>query len=130
MILPNQLVSHGDTRPNAGLGKTGKCFYCTAKEGTEHDADCVCRVRTVVLRTTVEYVMAVPESDDADRIEFHRNESSSCVGNIFNFLADDARPCMCGKTKTEYVREATAEDEARWGYGIAELKADQQKVRE
>jgi len=32
---------------------------------------------------------------------------------------------MCGKTKAEYVREATAEDEARWGYGMAELKTEE-----
>ncbi len=137
MILPNQLVTHSDTRPNSGLGKAGKCFYCTAKQGTEHDAACVCRLGSVVVRTTFEYVVDVPEFWDGDQIEFHRNESSSCAANIIQFLAsrflsdDDggkqSRPCPCHCTNTEYVREATAEDDARWGYGMAELKAEHDK---
>lgn len=125
MILPNQTVTHLDTRA-AGAGRPDRCFYCPAAAGKEHAADCVCRVRTVVLRTTVEYVVAVPEAWTADDIESHRNESTSCVANIFDFLSA-REPCLCGKTDTRFVREATAEDEGRWGYGVADLKAEEQR---
>lgn len=104
----------------------GKCFYCSAPLGGEHKSDCVCRIRSVVIRATVEFVYEVPQNWDADSIEFNLNDGSRCCGNTVKWLSrlqdcmnDDNRPdienhpngCWCEKIEHEYVREATAEDE-------------------
>lgn len=106
---------HG-VRPN---GKPTECFYCNAPVGEEHSVGCVIRSRTVVVRTTIEHVVVVPEDWDTSLIEFARNESSSCTDNIFVELDEltgrlnKADICSCGMVDTTYVREATAEDEER-----------------
>lgn len=114
-------------------GKPDECFYCRNKSGEQHKADCVIRKRTVVVKMTMEYVIAVPEDWDVSNIEFHRNESSWCANNareeltkMFEYIEKSREevvnpdgttshgndvPCLCDRTQFEYVREATPEDE-------------------
>jgi len=76
---------------------------------------CVIRERTVVIRTTVEHTVAVPEDWERETIEF--TEGSSCSDNHIDRLAelvdrlDKAGECTCGMLHIEYVREANTEDE-------------------
>mgnify|MGYP006908363279 CR=1 FL=1 len=62
--------------------------------------------------------MSVPEAWTQDEIEFHRNESSWCINNMLGELPGyeegDTR-CMCFCAEVEYLREATEDDEERWG---------------
>jgi hypothetical protein len=112
------------------------CFYC--KGETIHDPECVLRRRTVVIRYTVEYAIAVPEHWDVEQINFHRNESSWCQGNALHELAELTghdlveRPelqdeCDCGCFATiEYVREADPGDETKapprtWTDGMVQV---------
>lgn len=128
MKRDNWLVTERDTRSgNGGAGVPHKCFYCTAATGTEHDAECVCRRRTVVVRMTVEHIVVVPESWNSDQINFHRNDSSWCVSNAFRQLADlsdSSGQCHCGHTEVEYLRDATEDDHELYGYGFDELLDD------
>lgn len=122
MKLESQVVTRVDTRCD-GAGRPDKCFYCTAALGAEHDPECVCRVRSIVVRATVEYVVDIPEFWTVEQFEFHRNHSSWCAGNMLPELEfADEHGCLCHCTEIAYVREATAEDEERWGYGVKELK--------
>lgn len=96
-------------------GDQQKCFYCDAAKGAQHRMGCVIRERTVVVRTIVEHVIAVPEAWERSTIEF--TEGSSCSDNHITALMDlvrrldAAEGCTCGIVAIEYVREATAEDE-------------------
>lgn len=119
MIHPETHAIQPEDRKNGQGGPN--CFYC--KGESVHDPDCVMRDRTVVIRTTFEYTVTVPENWTKENIEFHRNESSWCQGNAIHELAalikepeagEEERftPCGC-LGKTEYVREATEADEYR-----------------
>lgn len=134
MDAPDPDVTVSQTRSSPGaLGDPRKCFYCTAATGTPHDDGCVCLTKSVVMRVTVEYVASVPRSWGKEDIEFHRNESSSCANNQIrelsraaDMMAANARPggscgCFCSNLSSEYLRDATAEDERHFGYGIADL---------
>lgn len=121
MIHPEtQIVTpqHGP-RP---AGSEHECFYCQARLGQPHKADCVMRMRTVLVRWTVEYVVAVPESWDQGAIEFHRTEGSRCQSNNVGELQDildnpNIVGCLCyGESRTQFVREATDYDEERYGF--------------
>lgn len=99
-------------------GHKGECFYCKRPVGTPHDEECVTRHRTIVVRVMIEYVTDAPESWDAEMINWHYNESGWCAENISRELgriAEHSKNCMCCRTHFEYVREATAVDEARDG---------------
>lgn len=97
------------------------CYYCGEQRGQNHKSDCVVRCRTVVVKTTFTYVVAVPECWEPYNIEFKFNESSSCADNIVDTLSNLVErlnsevcgSCICGLTHTEFVREATPEDEER-----------------
>lgn len=106
-------------------GDQQKCFYCGAAKGAQHRMGCVIRNRTVVVRTIVEHVIAVPEDWQRETIEF--TEGSSCSDNHITTLrdlvrrldADDIGRCTCGMVSIEYVREATEEDEVESALQIA-----------
>lgn len=96
-----------------------KCCHCTARVGEEHDLGCVCRRRTVVIASTIEHVIDVPEDWSPEDIEFQRNESSWCANNVSRELIpvltkardDPDGYCLCSRYSAQYVREATEEDE-------------------
>lgn len=127
--------SAGGIRP---AGPPDRCFYCGVQVGEEHAAQCVIRLRTVVVAMEIEYVVSVPEDWDADTIYFHRNEGSWCSNNgmaeldrVMRHRAkayppyepdedDDAWDIIdeldaCEHVRYHYVREATVEDELRDG---------------
>jgi hypothetical protein len=100
-------------------GKPDECFYCGVKLGQAHAVGCVVRTRTILVRTTIEHVVTVPENWDENHIYFYHNEGTGCGDNQISRLEelverlDDADRCTCGMIETEFVREATAEDEER-----------------
>lgn len=111
-------------------GKPDQCFYCQQPLGSNHKHECVMRQRTVMMQVTITLPVAVPECWTPEHIEFHRNESSWCAGNWANDLledpaADDPEPrCICSHYEAEYLREATAQDEADWYGDTAHLRED------
>jgi hypothetical protein len=109
-------------------GKPDECFYCHAKRGAQHSADCVIRSRTVVVSMELEYVIHVPEHWTPDSIESHRENSSWCANNALTELAAlaehtsrDGSPCLCNRATFRYVGEATADDENECGVRAEDL---------
>lgn len=107
-------AAHGP-RP---AGPPDRCFYCNQPVGAEHDPDCVCRERTVVIRLTMDVTVAVPEHWTVDDIEFKYNDSSWCMDNILSVLE---RPhahgaCLCGSTHARFRHEATEDDDELFGW--------------
>ena len=49
-------------------GKPDECFYCNSKVGKPHGHDCVCVKKKVRVLYTIEAVIEVPHSHDADEI--------------------------------------------------------------
>lgn len=97
-------------------GKPDQCFYCNHPLGSEHREDCVTRQRTVVVRYAIEVTICVPEDWDEGTINFHRNDSTWCADNLIEELQRcPADRCLCDVAKAEFVREATREDEERFG---------------
>lgn len=115
-------VTQDETRR---LQDSDQCCWCKSHLGEQHEAECVCRKQTVVVRMTIEYVVDAPESWDADAIEFHRNESSWCAGNAAGELEGlfarlkKRDGCPCNRVKYAYVREATIDDEEACGVSVA-----------
>jgi hypothetical protein len=95
----------------------GTCFYCSAPIGTEHKLGCVIRQKTVVIEMRITLCIDVPEDWTADNIEFHRNMGSWCTSNAIHEIehAEEYRNCLCDDTRFLFLREATAEDEKRYG---------------
>jgi hypothetical protein len=96
--------------------------------GAEHKADCVCRVKVVMVEVTMTIPRVVPASWGADSVDFQLNESSWCANNIENdigryraAMGDDA-PCMCGAFHGKFMRDATEED--LQGVDVVQLAAD------
>jgi hypothetical protein len=109
-------MKHDSWKVGGGIrpaGSPNHCFYCGAERGTEHKPGCVCRMQTVVVRATVEYVLAVPEDWDKGMIERSRNQGSWCGSNALKEFqsAANSHSCLCGAIVYEFVREATPEDE-------------------
>lgn len=107
------IVGPTSVRPN---GAPDECFYCRAKFGTPHRERCSIRCRTVVVEHTFTLVHSLPEDWDAEMIEFHFNESSSCSNNVVEALAaaierlgDEG--CACSFHAATFLREATEADE-------------------
>ncbi len=109
MDLP---ITDSGERP---AGKVGECFYCKAPVG-RHEDDCVCVKKSVVIRMTIEYLVAVPRFWNEHDIEFHRNEGSWCADNDLEALVEwcdkqpNPGPCSCGAATFAFVRDATPED--------------------
>lgn len=107
-------VIESDNRP---AGPSDQCFYCRQPHGAQHKEDCGICQRTVVVRTTIERVIEVPEYFTLENIQFLLGEGTRCSDNevqeIYDMAKrlDSAGGCSCRLITTEYVREATAEDE-------------------
>lgn len=107
-------------RESADTSRHTKCGWCTAHVGDEHDRECVIRKRSVVLSLSSvgEFVSTIPESWDAETLEFVHNGNLFCASNYLDQLygEDYERECVCGDL--EYVREADEEDEGSlpWAY--------------
>ena len=97
-------------------GKPNRCFYCAQPIGSEHKADCVCRVKVVMVKVEMTIPRVVPISWDRGMVDFHLEGSSWCADNIVGDLQryldakGDEAPCMCHQFTGEYIREATADD--------------------
>lgn len=97
-------------------GKPDECYYCGAKVGEQHKSNCVIREKTIVTRMTIDFVDSVPESWDEDLIDFHYNDSSWCATNVLHRLEERSNfRCLCDVASFEYLRDATEEDEEKWG---------------
>ena len=107
MVKPETFKVTPENGPRPA-GSPDHCFYCEVPVGGYHDSECVLRIRTVVVRMTVEYEIEVPESFDKDLIEFGRNEGTWCASNAMKeldkLIEDDG--CLCNFARFEYVREA------------------------
>lgn len=117
MNCENWKVKPDDVRP---ARQDGTCFYCRVPLGGEHNKGCVIRTKTIVQDFTIRLVRRVPEDWDEHMADFHANDSSWCASNIVQDIQSidtDAR-CLCDRTTGKFVREATKEDEER--YGICE----------
>lgn len=76
----------------------------------------MCRSRTVVVRAIIEYTVSVTADQTPERIEFLRNKSSWCKSNLLaevDAIDPVEKNCLCRFARFEYVREASAEDEAK-----------------
>lgn len=105
------------------LGKPNHCFYCGVERGGIHKDDCVIRQRTVIVRMTVEYAVLVPESWTKEEIEFDRNLGRWCATNAISELEDISHTdCLCDVSKFEFVREATEDDEEKFGVYVSKEK--------
>ena len=111
MNLP---ITDNGIRPAAGT--QDRCFYCHSAAGSSHKDNCVILEKSVVIRMTVEYIVAVPRHWDEGMIEHHRNDGSFCADNDIDALAEwvdkqpNPGPCTCNAVEYEFVREATYED--------------------
>lgn len=106
-------------------GPPDRCFYCDQPRDEPHAAECVVRLRTVVVEVTLRVVRKVPESWTPDEIEFHLNESSWCANNILDDIEamtkdreDGESRCLCPHFQARYVSEATQEDERATGVRV------------
>lgn len=108
MLLP---VTDDGVRP---IGPPDKCHFCGDPVGS-HKSDCVCRTRTVVIRTAIEYTVAVPADWSPEEIEQYRKEHF-CLSNDFEQLLDESVTgeglcTICRRiTDIQYVREADEHD--------------------
>lgn len=95
----------------------GTCFYCRAPLGDEHITGCVLRRKTFVVDFTIRTVLTLSEDWDPKAIDFRYNDSSWCASNLLNQLksVDTDERCLCDRTTGKFVRDATADDEARYG---------------
>ena len=115
MLHPETHLVTKDNGPRPA-GKPGECFYCNQPLGSEHRKDCVSRRRTIVVRYSIEVTICVPEIWDEATINFHRNDSPWCADNVITELQrSPENRRLCDVTKAEFVREATREDEERFG---------------
>ena len=82
--------------------KERRCFYCRRAIGEYHKADCVLVKKTVKVRAVIEYEVEVPHAWNKHDVEFHRNDSSWCSGNMIGELQEiEADGCLCNITKWE-----------------------------
>ena len=130
MLCTSREVKQPDTRNR----KDNKCFYCKIAVGKEHKSDCPIPQKTVVVDMTIRCTIAVADYETPEDIDYFYNEYTAAT-NIYNKLAyylqrhDDiywskSIPLPNGtalhslkgydrsRVRVEYVREATAEDEA------------------
>lgn len=101
------LVSASAQRP---ARMDGTCFYCSQPIGVAHKPSCVLIVKKVRVRMTVEYDIEVPDNWTKDNVEFHRNESSWCAGNMMSELEALGHPetgCLCGKVHFTYLNDVS-----------------------
>jgi hypothetical protein len=134
MTLLNPMVTTSNGPRLAG--KPDVCFYCGRKVGQEHTMECVCRRRVVVFSVrhktgTFEWATMSPASWTKEDHEFHKNESSWCMDNIYGSGSfklcppefafpprsedpDRGECVLCFFTEFTYLRDATDEDMRRF----------------
>lgn len=109
----NIVTQHNGHRANKRIDC---CFYCGQIVGEEHKADCVCRLKVVMVEVSMTIPRVVPADWDESMVNFHLNESSWCADNIINDLnryinaKNQGAPCMCGTFCGKLLRDATEED--------------------
>lgn len=81
----------------APAGKPDECFWCNEKIGQQHRFECVTRRKTVRVRLSVEFDHDTVESWGQAEIEFHLNESSSCMDNLIREVWAERKKngCLC-----------------------------------
>jgi len=114
MNLPTSAKAGYRPHPSNGPNRETHCSYCHGLLG-QHKDDCVCLKRTVVVEMTIRYVIKVPRTWDEEFINFHRNDSSFCLGNDIHQLEEEAtrEPNLCNicqRAEVRYLREATEQD--------------------
>lgn len=103
---PLVAVNDDGIRP---AGKPDACFYCQQKVGHPHARDCVVVSKKVRLRYTIDVEVSVPHFWTKNEIEFHRNQSSWCAGNIITEIVEyeerveESGDCMCGKVHCTFM---------------------------
>ena len=115
------LVTKCSERP---AGKPGECFYCKQPIGSEHAVGCVCRKKSIVVRSTVTYLMLIAEDNEFVHCEDY--DVLRCGSNILFYLGkfEDARgedKCLCGFEETAVLREATEADHEAMGVSLQKL---------
>ena len=104
-------------------GQPDRCFYCNAPSGGQHVSGCVMRQRSVLVRSTVDRVMLVPEQWDVRKIEHYQN--AMCGDELIYRLIEmqhrlgQRDDCLCGLVRHEFIREATKGDELTHGLAVA-----------
>ncbi|WP_340032596.1 hypothetical protein NSQ20_12085 [Paenibacillus sp. FSL K6-1122] len=106
------IVTEYAARP---AGKPNRCFYCHSLIGESHASECVIRNRTVVMDFTIRMVMDVPESWKDEDVEFRYNKGSWCADNLIEMIVREEDGCLCPHVQAKFVREATPDDEEKWG---------------
>lgn len=111
MILENTrlVTKENGVRP---AGKQDECFYCHKKCGDEHDKDCVCFEKVIMIKIEMTIPMKFPSNWNKDDIECRLNDSTYCFNNITDDIEniDRSGGCICATTKAEYIRDATDND--------------------
>jgi hypothetical protein len=110
--------------PVSADGRKGgdkNCFYCNAPVGGQHNAGCVQRDRTVILKINATMLVEVPEDWDVEQVNFmYGGDGSFCMNNLVDMLvrqrAQLKEGCLCGKAHGKFVREATEKDEEDFAY--------------
>ncbi len=114
MRFPGNVVTLKDTRSGyeGAIGTPDKCLYCKAATGGPHNEDCVCIQRPVKVRMTLDLVLTIPRGWTKEMAEFHWNDSSSCMDNIYDQIQRhiDAHGCLCGIAEVEFIEDATLEE--------------------
>lgn len=106
--MPLVLENDDGIRP---AGEPDECFYCHQKIGEPHLESCVCVTKRVIGIAAICVDVSVPYSWDKKDIEFHRNESSYCAGNLLSDIdtAHEAlgeENCPCSSVYFEYLRDS------------------------
>lgn len=80
-----------------------ECFYCRQPIGAKHK-DCVLVNRKVKVELTIQYEISVPAHWDEYMVNFHRNDSSWCAGNLVQELEelDKEKGCLCNAADIEF----------------------------
>jgi hypothetical protein len=104
--MNNFIVTEKAMRP---ASSKRQCFYCYQPIGATHKDDCVLISKNVIIKFSINLEVRVPAHWDADMIEFHRNESSSCASNVLDEIAEieKAHGCLCGAGEFSFVTETS-----------------------
>jgi hypothetical protein len=115
MLLQQTNIVTENNGPRSS-GKPNHCFYCGQEVGASHRADCVCRVKVVMVEVSMTIPRIVPANWDESMVNFNLNESSWCADNISNDInryinaKNQGAPCMCGTFCGKLLRDATEKD--------------------
>jgi hypothetical protein len=104
--MSNFVVTEKAMRP---ASDKRQCFYCYQPIGAMHQDDCVLVKKNVIINFSINLEVDVPAHWDADQIEFHRNQSSSCASNVLDELVELEKKsgCLCGLAEFSFVTETS-----------------------